>query len=297
MTDIPKTAPRIAARALPALVLGGVAIGCSPIFVRLSEIGPVATAFWRLTLALIPLALLFGRDQRAEASDKLPRRIGEHALAAAPGIFLAAELATWHISLHLTSVANSTLLVNMTPIFVTIATWLVLGQKISRKFISGLVLAILGVVLLKGGFASADQGDLRGDALALTAAALYAVYFLLLSKARKTYATTTIMLWSTASAALCTLPLALVLEPSLLAWTLAGWAVLFGVAWISHVGGQGLITFALAWLPATFSSLTLLIQPVVASILAWILLGEPLTFMQILGGLVVISGIMLARNG
>jgi drug/metabolite transporter (DMT)-like permease len=105
------------------------------------------------------------------------------------------------------------------------------------------------------------------------------------------------MLWSTISAALCSGLLAWIVEPEWLPWTLAGWATLLALAWISQAAGQSLIAFALAWLPATLSSLTLLIQPVVAALLAWLLLKEPLTGFQIAGGMIGIAGITLARRG
>ena len=105
------------------------------------------------------------------------------------------------------------------------------------------------------------------------------------------------MLWSTLSATLCTLALALLVDPTIMPWTLAGWAIVLGLAWISHAGGQSLITYAPPWLPATSSSLTLLIQPVVATVLAWGLLNEPLSALKITGGLIVIAGIFLARLG
>lgn len=284
-------------RALPALLLGGAAIGCSPIFVRISELGPVATAFWRLALALLPLLFLHRRERADSQSHRRPNALRECIDVAAPGLFLAADLAAWHTSLHLTSVANSTLLVNVAPIFVTLFSWLVLGQKISSGFVIGLAISIIGIVVLKGGLAALGDGDIRGDGLAVFAAALYAGYILLLGRARKSYSTTTIMLWSTVSAALCTGLLGLLTEPHLLPWTIAGWVTLIGLAWISQAAGQSLITFALAWLPATMSSLTLLIQPVVAVVLAWLLLKEPLTGIQITGGLIVIGGIAVARRG
>jgi drug/metabolite transporter (DMT)-like permease len=104
------------------------------------------------------------------------------------------------------------------------------------------------------------------------------------------------MLWSTVAATICVLPLALLAERVFLPHTLGGWAVLFGLGWLVHAGGQGLIAFSLAWLPATFSSLTLLIQPVVAAGLAWIVLSEPLRMPQVIGGSIVIAGILLARR-
>jgi drug/metabolite transporter (DMT)-like permease len=230
-------------------------------------------------------------------SKVAPRSLSDYIAVALPGVFLAADLAAWQISLYMTSVANSTLLVNMTPIFATLGGWLLFRQRITRVFLAGLAISILGIVVLKGGPGATGGGDIRGDAVALGAAAFYAGYLLLLARTRKTFATTTIMLWSTTSAALCTLPLAAIIEPALFASTVYGWAVLFGLAWIIHVGGQGLITFSLAWLPATFSSVTLLIQPVVAAGLAWMVLGEPLSRFQIAGGAVVIAGIFVAKRG
>jgi drug/metabolite transporter (DMT)-like permease len=281
-------------QALGALVLGGILLGCSPILVRISELGPIATAFWRLALALIPLTVLF---VRRGGGGPLPADSAEHLTAALPGIFLAGDLAAWHTSLHMTSVTNSTLLANMAPVFVTLASWLFLRQQISRSFIAALALSIVGVVVLNGAsFSVGGGGHLRGDAVALGAACFYAGYFIFLARARNVFSTSVVMLWSTIAAAICVLPMALVFERVFLPRSLAGWAVLFGLGWLVHAGGQGLIAFSLAWLPPTFSSLTLLIQPVVAAVLAWVVLNEPLRPPQVIGGGIVIAGILLARR-
>jgi drug/metabolite transporter (DMT)-like permease len=280
-------------RALGALVLGGFLLGCSPILVRISELGPIATAFWRLALALVPLAILFAHH----GGGTLPSTPEEHLTAALPGIFLGGDLATWHLSLHMTSVTNSTLLANMAPVVVTLVSWLFLRQRISGAFVAGLALSVVGVIVLNGaGFTKSADSHLRGDAVALGAACFYAGYFIFLSRARKSFSTTVVMLWSTVAAALCVLPLALLFEHAFMPSTIAGWAVVLALGWLVHAGGQGLIAFSLAWLPATFSSLTLLIQPVVAAVLAWIVLNEPLRGPQIAGGAIVIAGILLARR-
>ena len=284
-------------RALGSLVLGGIFLGCSPILVRVSYIGPIATAFWRLALALPPLLLLFAASSREGETDRLPRRPVEHLIAALPGLCLAGDLVTWHISLHMTSVANSTLLANMAPIFVTLASWLFLRQRISRVFLAGLVLSIVGVVVLNGAaFSIGGSSHLHGDLVALVAAMFYAGYFVMLSRARRLFSTSIVMLWSTGAAAICILPIAIVFERAFVPHLLAGWLILLGLGWLVHAGGQGLIAFSFAWLPATFSSLTLLIQPVVAAILAWMILGERLSGSQLAGGAIVISGIMLAKR-
>jgi drug/metabolite transporter (DMT)-like permease len=281
--------------ALVALILGGAAIGGSPIFVRLSEVGPIATAFWRVALALIPI-YLFSLTKSNRSGPK-PQTFRDCALLVLPGIILATDLLTWHLSITMTSVANATLLANLAPVFVTVIGLLFLGASVTRVFVGGLVLAMVGVVVLKGGPAALGDGDLRGDGLATIAAIFYALYILAIGSLRSRFDTIRIMLWSTAAAAVCLLPFGLLLEDQLLPSTAYGWAMVFGLAFISHAGGQVAITYALAYLPAAFSSLTLLLQPVVAAILAWILLSEPIGAMQAIGGLVVLAGIMIARRG
>lgn len=281
-------------RALAALVFGGFLLGCSPILVRVSELGPIATAFWRLALALVPLTLLFARRG---ASGPLPSTAAQHLTAALPGMFLGGDLATWHLSLHMTSVTNSTLLANMAPVVVTLVSWLFLKQRISGAFVAGLALSIVGVIVLNGaGFSRSADSHVHGDLVALGAACFYAGYFIFLARARMQFSTSVVMLWSTVAATICVLPLALVFERAFWPATLAGWLVVLALGWLVHAGGQGLIAFSLAWLPATFSSLTLLIQPVVAAVLAWIVLNERLRGLQVVGGAIVIAGILLARR-
>lgn len=279
---------------LAALILGGAAIGGSPIFVRLSEVGPMATAFWRVALALMPF-LLISRVTRQ--GDERPAGLRDHLFLLLPGVFLAADLAAWHLSLHMTSVANATLLANLAPVFVTLGSWLFFRTRITPVFLAGLGLALVGVLVLKGGPSSLGGGQLAGDATAIVAAFFYACYMLSLGHVRARFSTLRIMVWTTLSAAVCILPVAFLFEGGMVPATLFGWAMLAGLAFISHVGGQGLVTYALAYLPTAFSSLTLLLQPVVAAILAWVLLSEPVGAMQAVGGAIVLFGILVARRG
>lgn len=284
--------------ALAALILGGIAIGCSPIFVRLSEVGPMATAFWRVGLAMLPLLLWYGSNSAgATGTETRPRGWADRLALVLPGLMLAGDLAAWHIALYKTSVANATLLANMAPIFVTLGGWLIFRTPITKVFLVGLVLALAGVVVLRGGPQALGGGNLAGDAIAMGASVFYAGYILSLGRLRSRFSTLTTLLWTTGSAAVFMAPLALFLETDLWPLTFYGWAILLGLAWFTHAGGQGLIIFALAWLPPAFSSLTLLIQPVVAAILAWVLLSEPLGAMQAIGGIVILAGIMIARKG
>ena len=281
---------------MAALLLGGVAIGGSPIFVRLSEVGPMATAFWRVALALIPL-VAWSQLRNGAVVDRRPEGLSDYALLVLPGVFLAVDLGAWHLSLTMTSVANATLLANLAPVFVTLASWVLFRSRVSRLFLAGLATAVAGVVVLKGGPAALGGGDLAGDSIAIVAAMFYAGYILAIGRLRSRFSTNRIMIWSTASAAVCILPMTLLAEPSLLPPSAFGWAMLLGLALVSHAGGQVAITYALAYLPPAFSSLTLLLQPVVAAMLAWGLLSEPVGLLQAIGGTVVLIGILIARRG
>ncbi|EJC74254.1 putative permease, DMT superfamily [Rhizobium leguminosarum bv. trifolii WSM2012] len=279
--------------ALAALILGGAAIGGSPIFVRLSEVGPMATAFWRVALALIPIFVVSLMKKNAGAK---PQTFADYGMLILPGVMLSLDLAAWHLSITMTSVANATLLANLAPVFVTVIAFLFFKARIGRVFLLGLALALAGVVVLKGGPAAIGNGDLHGDGLAMIAAFFYGCYILALGSLRSRFDTRRIMLWSTASAAVCIFPVAFFIEGHMLPATVYGWSMVFGLAFISHAGGQAAITYALAYLPPAFSSLTLLLQPVVAAILAWALLNEAIGPMQALGAAVVLAGIMVART-
>jgi len=246
-TALPQSAPSHRF-ALAALILGGAAIGGSPIFVRLSEVGPMATGFWRVALAFFPI-YIFSLIKGGATGPK-PETWTDRGLLILPGVILAVDLITWHLSITITSVANATLLANLAPVFVTIIGVLFMGAAVTRVFVVGLVLAIVGVVVLKGGPAALGQGDLRGDGGAVLAAVAYALYILAIGRLRTRFDTVRIMLWSTASAAVCLFPFGFFVEGHLLPATAYGWAMVFGLAFISHASGQVAITYALAYLPA-----------------------------------------------
>ena len=282
--------------ALVALLLGAVCIALSPIFVRVSETGPTATAFWRVALAvpvLWPLYLAFGRGNEANTPSK-----PSGWLLVVAGIAFAGDLFFWHFSVKYTSVANSTLLANLAAIFVTLAAWLLFRQKPSRLFVVGLVTALSGVGMLVSTSLAFSPTALLGDAFGVITAMFYAWYLMTVKSLRDRGAgALRLMAVTTAITALILLPVALATGEQMLPVSSTGWLKLVGIALISHACGQGLIAYALAHLPAAFSSVSLLLQPVMAGVFAWVLLGEPLVALQIAGGMVVLVGIYLARKG
>jgi drug/metabolite transporter (DMT)-like permease len=195
----------------------------------------------------------------------------------------------------LTSVANSTLLANLAPIFVALAAWLLFRQRLCGRFLFGLAVAVTGMVLLVGGDFQLQGRAMTGDMLGVVTAMFYAGYQLTVTKLRERVATSTIMAWSGLVTAIVLLPIALVSGEQLLPLTAIGWIKLAGLAFISQVVGQSLIAYAMAQLPATFSSVGLLFQPVMATCFAWLLLGETIGALQLAGGITVLLGIRIVH--
>ena len=279
---------------LIALLAGATFIALSPIWVRVSEVGPTASAFWRVALAiplLWPVYLAFSRNAFPSGNAR------KHLLPVA-GLAFAGDLAFWHWSIQLTSVANSTLLANLASIFVTLAAWLLWRQRPTAMFLAGLASALAGVGLLVRASLEFSPTALVGDGLGVVTAMFYAWYLLSVKAIRDGGASTLyLMAVTTTITALILLPVAIASGEALFPETGAGWLKLLGLAWVSHSAGQGLIAYALAHLPAAFSSVGLLSQPVMAALFAWLLLAEPLSSLQIIGGLIVLGGIYLAHKG
>jgi drug/metabolite transporter (DMT)-like permease len=283
--------------ALPILLLGAVSISFSGIFVKLSEVGPVSTAFFRMALPLPIMAIGLLISARGHTTRKLPR-IGWRGWAGihVAAFFLAFDLIVWHWSLKLIGVGIATLLGNTAPIWVALAGFVFFKERFSPRFLLGLGVALAGVVLLVlSGSRSLAVNDWAGLMLATSGAIGYAGYLRGVKAARNTVGLAQVMFWTSAFTALWLLPAALLTEDEVVPHTLHGWLAVGGLAVVSQTIGQGLISWALGHLPAAFSSVSLLLNPVASAIFAWIILGEGLTTTQIGGGLAVLLGIFVAR--
>ncbi len=284
---------------MAALVLGAIGIAWAAIFVRLREdgLGLSATAFWRLALAW-PFFLACSRTERRRHAE-LARPSGwrQMAVLLLPGVFFACDLGVWHWSIHLTTAANATLFANCAPMVVSVVAWLWLRERLRGVFAVGLALAMMGVALVVRSSAGEGAGSPLGDGLGLVTAVFYAAYQLSVKRARARYSTATIMTWAIPSACAVLAVVSAASGETFLAVTARGWLVLLGLAVVCQIGGQGLIAYSLAHLPASFSSVSLLIQPVAAALFAWVILREALGPIQALGGALVLAGIVLARRG
>lgn len=267
------------------------------ILVRISEVGPSASAFWRVALAC-PLLALIATLTKPRTVESSPGGSGrEKWICILAGVFFAGDLGFWHYSLIWTSITNATLLTNLSPIFVVIGGWLVFRQRVSGKFLAGLVLAIGGMSALMRASFHVDSRHLLGDGMGLVSAVFYGGYLLSIKRARERFSAVRTLAWSCLGTAVVLLPVTVLLGEVWLPRTPRGWSIVLSLSLIAQLGGQGLVAFALAHLPAAFSSVTLLFQPAVAAVLAWRLLGEPVGSGQILGAMATLVGIWLARRG
>jgi len=284
--------------ALAALLTGAMAISFAPVFIRTSQTGPVSTAFWRLALAGPFFWFWMVRARRRPGVPRAaPPSVRRILLLMVPGLFFAGDLALWHWSVVLTSAANATLFVNLAPIFVTLVCWLWLGERFTWVFVMGLIVAMGAAAFMVGSSAEGGDSSLLGDTLATVAAVFYAGYLVAVKLLRARLAVRDIMAWSCLSSSAVFLVVALVSGEQLMPTTALGWLPLLGLALVCQIWGQGLIAYALAHLPASFSSVTLLVQPVAATVLARVFLGEGIGAVQAVAGPVVLAGILLAKHG
>jgi drug/metabolite transporter (DMT)-like permease len=288
-------APNVSAsRRLPAylaLVAGIVCIGWSAILVRWTDIPGPASAFYRMLLpALLLLPTFFFDRHRQRVSG---RNIGIIALG---GLFFALDLAFYNTSILRTSAANATLLGNNTPIVVGLLTWLIFGRKPKFSFWLGLLLAVGGSLVIL-------WADLRrhahfgvGDLMALAAAACFAVYLIATEQVRTTTSTIVFLRLAMISSTLALLVINLSLGISLRVTSGRTWLALIALGLISQLAGYLALTYALGHLPATITSVSLLSQGPLTAAMAAVLLNEPVSVAQIVGGVLVLGGVGLAHR-
>lgn len=286
-------------KAVVALLVGAIAISLAPILVRISNLDPVVSAFYRLAIALPFFMILpFLSSVKPEMSTNKRKRMlfRDYALMFLCGAMLAADLALWHISINWTSVANATLFNNCAPVILLVLGWAFFGERVNREVLIAFGVAAVGMSLLIGENFSVSPDRFLGDMIATSTAFFYAIYLFLVKSLRARYDTLVIMACTSLASAVCLLAVSLVSGSTLLPSDLNGWMVVFGLAFICHVIGQSLIAKALADLSVTISSFCLLLQPVSAAILAWLLFSEALSALQIFGGLLILCGIVLSNR-
>jgi drug/metabolite transporter (DMT)-like permease len=268
-------------------------MGISPVFVRFAEIGPFSSAFWRVALA-IPALFLWSMLEKPAADGERPDASARISVILA-GLLFAGDLCFWHLAIMNTSVANATFLATLAPVWVVLGSGLFLGERVERAVFLGLGLCLVGASALIGGTISARPEHLDGDLYGVATSVFFGAYFLAVRRARRTYGSGRTLFLSSIVTALVLFAFAVVIEDDLWPGTALAVAALVALALVSHAGGQGMLSFALGHLPAAFSSLVIFLEAVAAALFGWVLLGEPLGFVQSLGAAAIFAGIAIAR--
>jgi len=280
--------------ALPALLLGALAMGISPVFVRHAEVGPFASAFWRVggALPLLFAWCYFESRRRGEPLRALFRFDGPILLA---GVLFSGDLIFWHLAILHTTVANATFLATMAPVWVALGSGFFIGERVPPTIIGGLALCLAGAAFLIGMSWHASPQHLMGDLAGLATSVFFGAYFLPVRVARRTSSAARITFLSTLITSVILFAIALAIEPRILPTSSEGVGAIIGLSFVSHAGGQGLLAFALGHLPAAFSALVIFLEAIAAAVFGWLFLGEAVSLPQAIGGLLILAGIYVAR--
>jgi drug/metabolite transporter (DMT)-like permease len=287
-------------RAYAALVVAVAGITWSAIFVRWAGVPGTASAFYRVVIAgaiLVPWWLLRGRGESTSARRRFSTRQG--LVAVAGGVFFALDLALWNSSVMRTQAAVASILGNNTPFFVGMMSWLVFHRRPRASFWIGLGLALAGCLMIIGADlrSGGAQGSLSGDVMALVASVFFAAYLVTTERIRPKMDTLTFSTLAIAGSIATLFVLCLALRIPLSGYPPRAWLAIAGLGIISQLVAYFALVYALGHLPATITSVGLLAQVPSTALLAMVLLGEPLTALQLLGGAIVLAGIYVVNRG
>jgi len=280
-------------RAFLALGLAIAGISWSAILVRWAGVPGTASAFYRVLIAgavLIPWRLVRGSTRQVS-----PRAA---AVAVLGGVFFALDIALWNTSVMHTGAAVASILGNNTPVFVGILTWLVLRRRPRASFWIGLSLSLAGCLTIMLGPAHAGSAPitLYGNLLAIGGSAFFAAYLITTERIRQAMDTLTFNTLAIGGSIATLLALCLVLRLPLAGYPPRAWFAMAGLGLVSQLAAYYALVYALGHLPATITSVGLLAQVPCTALLAWLLLGEPLTPFQLAGGAVVLAGIYVVNR-
>ena len=277
--------------ALPAVAVGVLAVSAAAIFIRLAEAPAIAVAFWRCALGaalLLPPALV--------RSERFPKG-RDLWVGMAAGVALGAHFGFWISSLDHTSVAASVVLVSTQPVFVAILAYLLFGERTTPLSFAGILAALVGTAVIVGDD-SVGSAALLGNALALAGALAVAVYVLIGRYSRTGgigVLPYSVVVYS--AAALALLPVALVLDVRLWGYPGETWFWIWAITLGPQLMGHTVFNWALRYVEASIISATILAEPVVSALLAWLILAEKPGLPTVLGGCVVLLGLYLLLRG
>jgi drug/metabolite transporter (DMT)-like permease len=271
------------------LPIGIIAISTASIFIKLCDAPVLIIATYRMvlaSLALMPFACHEKTWRGWERSD-----LGWLFLS---GLFLSFHFAFWIASLKYTSVASSVVLVTTHPIFVGLGGWLFLKERLGLNLIFGIALSVLGSGLIGYGDMSLSKEALMGDGLALLGAITASGYLLVGRKMRKDRDLLSYIFPVYSTAGLTLILLALIFQKPFFGYSSSTYLFLFLLALIPQLMGHTTFNWALKYLPASLVAITILGEPIGSTLLAYLILGEGLTVWKVLGGILILTGFLIA---
>ena len=269
-----------------------VAVSTASTLIRWSDAPAVIIAMYRMLISVVLLLPFFIRN---DGVGKL-RALGARDLLGLVGIgvVLAIHFASWITSLGLTSVASSVIFVHIDPIFVAVVSHFLLKEKINGRVLAGIIISLVGVVIIAMGDAIVSESSLRGDLLALLGGLMLGIYLLGGRMFRKDLDLTTYVVPVYVSAALVLVLMSLLAGAPLTGYASSEYLLFFFIALVPMIFGHTLYNWALRYVSAPVVSVSLLGEPVGASILALVLLNEVPSGPVLIGGVVTLAGILLS---
>jgi drug/metabolite transporter (DMT)-like permease len=290
--------------AIISLVVSLIALSFSPILIRLSEegeLGPNATIFNRFWISTVVFAMWNGvtsAQKRLSHSEPKPQvyTIRLLLLLLGVGFVMFATLILWAWSLNQTSVANSTLMHNLAPLFTVLGGWLIWGKRFDGRFLMGMFVAMLGACILAYQDFSSVGDKFQGDILALLSASFLGLYPLIVEELRTQLSPIAIMTWCSAIGTLLLLPIVIFTEDRIFPCSLNGWLTVIFLALVCQILGLGLYAYCLNRLSSGFVSLCDLFVPVLSAQGAWFIFSEKLNWATLISFVVIMLGVYVSSS-
>jgi len=272
------------------LVLGVVAVSFAAVFIRLADAPPLVIAAYRMIIAAVVITPFYFLGSRG-LPQKLQRR--DVALIFLSAAFLAAHFWLWITSLEYTSIASSVVLATSHPVFVAVISYFLWQEKLSRKAMLGIVIALGGVVIINYGGFTVSPDAIFGDVLAFSGAAVVSLYLVIGRHLKEKIKLLPYLLAVYGGAALMLLAAALLFGHPLSGYSGNTYLMLLLLALIPQLVGHSSLNLAVRLMPATIVSVAILGEPVGAVILGYLILGEGITAAEVIGGLLTLGGILM----
>ncbi|WP_439181488.1 DMT family transporter [Carboxylicivirga taeanensis] len=279
-------------KAYMALFTGLIIIGFSAILIKSANAPGIVTAFYRVAIASLVLFLPFLSRWQMVKQLSLKALL----MPILGGIAFGVDTGLWSWAIEISNATIPTLMANLAPVWVGLGALFIFKEKQSKGFWIGLAITISGMFTMAARSLYVNDGLIAGISISIVAGIFYGIYHLFTQQGRSLM-NTLLYLSISSFAAAATTGIGVLLSPySFTGYADTTWLIWLGYGIGVHVGGWALINYSQGHLKATTVSPTLLGQPVITAIAAFIILNEALSSWQIIGGLVVIAGIYLVNT-